>query len=368
MEKKAVGSLPLPPPPPIIPPTVKPEKLDTPERSIISRRGFGSAGRRISLLTNHFKVSVKYPNEIFYQYSVSISSEDKGVENKGIGRKIIDKLYQTYSSELAGKKFAYDGEKPLYTVGPLPQNISEFTVVLEESFAKRPPHNGSPSESSKRSKRSFQSKSFNVEINALRVLDIILRQQAANRGCLLVRQSFFHDDSRNFTNVGGGVTGCRGFHSSFRPTHGGLSLNMDVSTTMILTPGPVIDFLLANQNAREPRNIDWAKAKKMLKNMRVKTRHSNMEFKIIGLSEKPCNQQFFSLKVRNADGGYGGEALEITVYDYFTKHRNIELTYSAFMPCLDVGRPKRPNYLPLENIIIPSLSLLLDHGASITIR
>ncbi|XP_028087043.1 protein argonaute 4A-like [Camellia sinensis] len=57
----------------------------------------------------------------------------------------------------------------------------------------------------------------------------------------------------------------------------------------------------------------------------------------------------FSLKVRNADGGYdGGEALQITVYDYFTKHHNIELTYSTFMPCLDVGKPKRPNYHPLE--------------------
>lgn len=90
--------------------------------------------------------------------------------------------------------------------------------------------------------------------DALRVLDIVLRQQAANRynlnfcilviltkllfskimdvgcrGCLLVRQSFFHDDSRFFTDVGGGVTGCRGFHSSFRPTHGGLSLNMGIT-------------------------------------------------------------------------------------------------------------------------------------------
>lgn len=33
----------------------------------------------------------------------------------------------------------------------------------------------------------------------------------------------------------------------------------DVSTTMILTLGPVIDFLLANQNAQEPHDIDWAK-------------------------------------------------------------------------------------------------------------
>lgn len=73
-----------------------------------------------------------------YYMQVSISSEDKrAVESKGFGRKVVDKLYKTYSSELAGKGFAYDGEKSLYTVGPLPQNNFEFTVVLGESFAKR---------------------------------------------------------------------------------------------------------------------------------------------------------------------------------------------------------------------------------------
>lgn len=41
-----------------------------------------------------------------------------------------------------------------------------------------------------------------------------------------MRQSFFHNDVNNFTDVGGGVLGCRGFHSSFRTTQGGLSLNI----------------------------------------------------------------------------------------------------------------------------------------------
>ena len=75
---------------------------------------------------------------MWHNLQVSITSEDnRAVESKGIGRKLIDRLYQTYSSEFAGKRFAYDGEKSLYTVGPLPQNKSEFTVVLEESFAKQ---------------------------------------------------------------------------------------------------------------------------------------------------------------------------------------------------------------------------------------
>lgn len=36
--------------------------------------------------------------------------------------------------------------------------------------------------------------------------------------------------------------------------------------------------------------IQMQQAKKMLKNMRVKATHSNREFKIIGLSEKPCTE------------------------------------------------------------------------------
>lgn len=46
------------------------------------------------------------------------------------------------------------------------------------------------------------------------------------RGCLLVRQSFFHNNPRNFVDLGGGVMGCRGFHSSFRAAQDGLSLNI----------------------------------------------------------------------------------------------------------------------------------------------
>ncbi|XP_061342439.1 protein argonaute 16 [Gastrolobium bilobum] len=375
----------LSPPPPDLPPNMETEQTAHANYSIISRQGVGSTGIRKPLLANLFKVSVNAPDAIFFQYSVTIASEDKrAIESKGIGRKLIDKLYQTYSSELGGKRYAYDGDRTLYTVGPLPSNKFEFEVLLEESFAKHsaenPGANGSPRKETKRSKHSFQSKIFMVEISfaakiplqsialalkgvesntnsqdALRVLDIVLRQQAANRGCLLVRQSFFHDDLRNFTDVGGGVTGVQGFHSSFRPTQGGLSLNMDVSTTIILKPGPVIDFLLSNQNVKEARYIDWAKAKKMLKNLRVRATHRNQEFKISGLSEKPCIQQLFSMKVRNVDNNNGVETVDITVYEYFAKHCGIQLNSSAYLPCLDVGKPKRPNYLPLELSSLVSL-------------
>ncbi|XP_057953427.1 protein argonaute 4-like [Malania oleifera] len=382
----------LPPPPPIIPPDVIPEQAP-PEpvkkkvvRVPIARRGIGSRGQKIPLLTNHFKVNVNNLEGHFFHYSVSLSYEDgRPVDGKGIGRKVIDRVHETYDTELAGKNFAYDGEKSLFTLGALPRNKLEFTVVLEDISSNRNNGNGSPgghgssNESDrKRLRRPYQSKTFRVEISfaakipmqaignalrgqdsensqeALRVLDIILRQHASKQGCLLVRQSFFHNDPRNFADVGGGVLGCRGFHSSFRTTQGGLSLNIDVSTTMIIQPGPVVDFLIANQNVRDPYSLDWAKAKRTLKNLRVKASPSNTEYKITGLSEKSCKEQTFSLKQRGGKDG-DDEALEVTVYEYFVNYRHIELRYSADLPCINVGKPKRPTFIPLELCSLVSL-------------
>lgn len=64
---------------------------------------------------------------------VALFYEDgRPVEAKGIGRRVIDKVYETYSTELQSKDFAYDGEKSLFTLGSLTRNKLEFTVVLDE--------------------------------------------------------------------------------------------------------------------------------------------------------------------------------------------------------------------------------------------
>ncbi|KAF7029304.1 hypothetical protein CFC21_041093 [Triticum aestivum] len=376
IKAESADDLPLPPPlPPIKPEEAK--KISKPKRALIARPGFGKRGNPIQLVTNHFKVSLKTTDEFFHHYYVNLKYEDdRPVDGKGVGRKVIDKLSQTYASELAHKDFAYDGEKSLFTIGALPQINNEFVVVLEDVSSGKTPANGSPGNDSpgndkKRVKRPYQTKTFKVELSfaaripmsaiamalkgqesehtqeAIRVIDIILRQHSAKQGCLLVRQSFFHNNPSNFVDLGGGVMGCRGFHSSFRATQSGLSLNIDVSTTMIVKPGPVVDFLLANQKVDHPNKIDWAKAKRALKNLRIKTSPANTEYKIVGLSERNCYEQMFSLKQRN--GGNGDpEAIEISVYDYFVKNRGIELRYSGDFPCINVGKPRRPTYFPIE--------------------
>ncbi|KAJ4836445.1 hypothetical protein Tsubulata_023081 [Turnera subulata] len=213
---KMAASEELPPPPHVIPANVVPLQLAVPdtkkmsksERRPMTRRGTGSRGQRIQLFSNHFKVGISNSTGHFFHYSVSLFYEDgRAVDAKGIGRTLLDKVHQTYDSALAGKDFAYDGEKNLFTVGPLPRNKMEFTVLLDKVSSTRSNAHATPDgvHERKRMKRAFHSKTFKVEISfaakitmqaitaalqgqesknsqeGLRVLDIILRQHAAKQ-------------------------------------------------------------------------------------------------------------------------------------------------------------------------------------------
>ncbi|KAK2385915.1 protein argonaute [Trifolium repens] len=333
----------------------------------MARISLGSKGSKIQLLTNHFRVGLSKNDGYFYHYNVALCYQDGPlVEVKGVRQKVIDKLCETYDV-LKNKNFAYDGDQSLFTFGSLHHNKQEFIVVLEEVSSMRVGSN--PNEVAKRMKRQSRSKSFKVEITylakiplqeiekvvqgqefehhqeVLKVLDVILSQNATKQGCLRIRQSYFHDNPRNITNIDGGVQCCRGFHSSFKVTQKGLSLNVDVSTTLLVKPGPVVDFLLQNQNVQQTNLIDWTKARRMLKNIRIKA--NNREYKITGLSEMSCRAQKFLIKNGNDVNGQV-KISEITVYEYYKHKKNIELHYSIDMPCINVGKPKKPTYFPME--------------------
>ncbi|KAL6289032.1 hypothetical protein ACE6H2_006542 [Prunus campanulata] len=90
----------------------------------------------------------------------------------------------------------------------------------------------------------------------------------------------------NFIELGEGMSSYRGFHSSFRAIQGYLPLNTgkflrlenaDVSTKVVIKPDPVLNFLVQNQ-----------KAKRILKNLRIRISPFNMECKIT--SDDPCTE------------------------------------------------------------------------------
>lgn len=65
---------------------------------------------------------------------MKIEPESKNVVN----RKVMAKLHSAYGQDfLKGKRFAYDGEKSLFVVGPLSLKTSELPVLLEDEPGRR---------------------------------------------------------------------------------------------------------------------------------------------------------------------------------------------------------------------------------------
>ncbi|KAL6583710.1 hypothetical protein OROMI_002999 [Orobanche minor] len=349
----------LPPPPSEIPPNVVPIQivpnksssssisLDLVPKMIVNStpRPVGSKGKRVSLRTNHFKVTISSDIGDFYHYDVLITYED-GLEvtRKNTKMFVIEKLCETYKSELDEKTLVHDGDRSVFTLGPLPQNDLEFSVVLTPISAK-----GINGNDQKRQRLVSRSTIFIAQIKFvstismkslddakcgrrivdncsgfLRVLNVIIQQRSLKRGCLVVGQSVYRNDPSNFIDLGGGILGCRGLFSSFRALQSGLYLNHDVSVTTIIQPGSVVDFLVKNQNVRTPFNIKW--------------------------NEK------FSLKLGEArEGGSMIRSIETTVYDYFVSTRGNELSFSANLPCINAGKPSKPVFFPIEMCFVVPL-------------
>lgn len=56
----------------------------------------------------------------------------------------------------------------------------------------------------------------------------------------------------------------------------------------------------------------------------------------------------FSLRQKTKDENGEFETMEVTVYDYFVNYRKMNLQYSGDLPCINVGKPKKPIFLPIE--------------------
>ncbi|KAL0435283.1 UNVERIFIED_CONTAM: protein argonaute 4 [Sesamum radiatum] len=210
---------------------------------------------------------------------VALSYEDgRPVDGKGVGRKVLDRVHETYDTSWLGKNLLMMERK----VCSLLVHFHGINLSLL------------------------------LFLRMLRQVGVaywfVNRFSITMRGTLLMLEVAF-SVAEDSTQASG-------------PPKSGLSLNIDVSTTMIIQPGPVADFLISNQNVRDLSQLTGRR---------------------------------FTLKQKSKDGDGEYQTTEVTVYDYFVNHRNIDLRYSADLPCINVGKPKRPTYFPIELCSLVSL-------------
>ncbi|GMQ06788.1 hypothetical protein CsSME_00051238 [Camellia sinensis var. sinensis] len=85
-------------------------------------------------------------------------------------------------------------------------------------------------------------KQVDTPLEALKIIDIVLRELAAQRYVSVGR--FFYSPNINRPQpLGNGLQSRRGFYQSIKPTQMVLSLNIDMSATAFIEPLPVIEFV-----------------------------------------------------------------------------------------------------------------------------
>ncbi|GFS34116.1 Stabilizer of iron transporter SufD / Polynucleotidyl transferase [Actinidia rufa] len=314
------------------------------------RPGKGSTGTRCIVKANHFFAEL--PDKDLHQYDVSITPE---VTSRGVNRAVMEQLVKLYRESHLGKRLpAYDGRKSLYTAGPLPFISKEFKITLIDE------DDGS---GSARRDREFkvviklaaradlhhlgmflQGRQADAPQEALQVLDIVLRELPTMRYCPVGR-SFYSPNLGTRQPLGEGLESWRGFYQSIRPTQMGLSLNIDMSSTAFIEPLPVIDFVaqLLNRDVsfRPLSDADRVKIKKALRGVKVEVTHrGNMrrKYRISGLTSQATRELTFPVDERGTMK---------SVVEYFQETYGFAIQHTQW-PCLQVGNPQRPNYLPME--------------------
>ncbi|KAL4311731.1 hypothetical protein GQ457_01G040960 [Hibiscus cannabinus] len=315
-------------------------------------------GGKVSIATvrlnvNHFRVNFN-PSSIIRHYDVDI----RPVESPRNGRPA--KLSKLLLSNIRSKLFtdnpqlpllmtAYDGEKNIFSAVRLPEG--EFKVELSDGEdLKSREYKFSiklVNELKLYKLRDYLSKhASSIPRDILQGMDVVMKENPVMRmipagRCFHPTETFPEDD------LGHGITASRGIQYSLKPTFQGLALCLDYSVLAFRKKMPVLEFLAeqisgfnVNNFRRFRRDVD-----QVLKNLKVNVTHrvTKQKYVIVGLTREDTRRVSFP--------DANDPQQHIRIVDYFREKYNRNITYLD-IPCLDVSRNNRMNYIPMEYCVL----------------
>ncbi|CAN6175364.1 unnamed protein product [Urochloa humidicola] len=315
------------------------------------RPGYGAAGTPCVVRANRFLA--RLVDEGLHHYDVTISPAPTP---KGGYREVMSKLVsENQRTELGGRFPAYDGRDSLFTAGgPLPFDTKEFEVILPASVDKRRMRG--------REYKVVIKHAAEISLTQLRMLlagyptdippqalqalvDIVLSDVVFNERNNMKSGRSFLSQKLGWDKDGTlGAEAWKGLYQSIRPMQNGLSVLIDVSSTVFLQPLLLIEFVqktlgidALNRKLTKP---EYAQLLKAVRGLRIEVTHRGDErrkHRIAGLSVKPTKE----LSFKSPDGA------TMTVIGYFKETYNVDLKFN-FLPCLNVGSEQKLVYLPIE--------------------
>ncbi|KAF8744839.1 argonaute family, partial [Rhizoctonia solani] len=325
----------------------------------VKRPGFGKSGRAVTVITNHFPC--KIPTGIIYHYDVythifptsgvlsSVIAIDKKLPAR-VNVQTMNLLQDTLQPNVFVPKGAYDGQKNLFTTKKLDLGENDtrtFEIPLGEARGDRPPRTRKikitlVAEINPEVLAQFQlgrHAQDNEVQTALTALNVALRHEPISRYAFNTRSFFLPN---GIQKVGFGLQLWPGVFQSIRPAISSMHLNVDTSTGVIFTPGPLITHSLEFLERRLPADLarlnsrDLRSLASHLRGLRIAITYltgKKPEKSIMDLTDKGASQFMFE-----------SNGKKISVADYFKQTYKKTLQFPQ-LPCVKVSQT---SVIPME--------------------
>ncbi|KAF7874945.1 hypothetical protein EAF04_002119 [Stromatinia cepivora] len=367
-----------------------------------ARPGYGTGGRKVQLFTNSFSLNTS-PNFTLGRYMVDISPNMDAAKKKRtqLFRLVLElpefaniPIATDYASMLiTPNKLPFTDERifsiPWRNEGeddPLPNaqvyhvrissptsfNISDFVQFLSKSSATDVPE--------KQKEETIQA--MNTLLGFYAKTDKRTVSIAGNRHFSTARKGNEH----NFTPLSMGLEAIRGFYQSVRPATGRLLLNVNVTHSVFLEPGPLAHVFqklghghgVVDKIKRKRVEVTHLPAKKSKNGATVPREKSIWDLarpgdgsteehppQIARYGAGPKNVKFYiSAEAQSTKGDAPPKSgskkasrpalkvnIYISVFDYF-KAKYPSFNLNPDFPVVNVGSNLKPSYLPAEVCII----------------
>ncbi|CAK7336955.1 unnamed protein product [Dovyalis caffra] len=318
-------------------------------------KGGKLAVRSPKLLVNHFPVRFN-PEGIIMHYDVDIKQEvlpkhgRPGKISKSNLAMIRDKLFADDPSRFPLAMTAYDGEKNIFSVVPLPTGtfkveVSEaedvkprsylFTIKLVNELHLR------------KLKDYLSGKLRSIPRDILQGMDVVMKEHPA-RMMISVGRSF-HSFRAHQDNLGHGIIASRGSQHGLKATSQSLALCLDYSVLSFYEPVPVIDFLRKHISGFNLNNFGkfCRDVEGVLKGLKVRVTHrvTKQKYVITGLTRDATRD--ISFPQEDPDGK---ASQEVRLVEYFRKKYSRDIVHQD-IPCLEM-KSNTKNYVPMEFCVL----------------
>ncbi|GJW06612.1 argonaute 2-like protein [Tanacetum coccineum] len=332
----------------------------------------------VKLLINHFPVKFDPSVSIFrYHINVRRPSDDESSGSRPIRKPLLRLIYielcNMHSSSFPLHRTAYDGGSYLFTLKALEEPSSSFAVDLHgqrytcilsderklnlSDMASRcgvAPFRGLQQilTATKIGLASLlQRDALHVPFDELQALNVVMKTGLFVEK-ISVGRGYYPTEHRREDDPHCGVAPFRGLQQSLMATKNGLALCADHSAVPFRKKMCVIDFLIEYiPEIKDPSGISRFRGKVLmaLRGLRVSVTHrpTKETYIVSGLTESIANDICFELK--DTRGKKEPEAIYLAEYYRRKWKRNIR---HLSIPCLKLGRGKKPNYVPMEFCVL----------------